>query len=252
MALALASVATPIGFAGATTLYYSDFADASAFTFNGVTATAIGTTGQTVLRLTPNRGGTSGAAYISTPITLGPKGAFETTFQFQITGTPNQEWSDGMTFLLTGTPANIGTSNQTGGSIGYQDDRHSVAVIFDTYRYNNVVAAVPNGDLNNVTDHLVNSWAYPYGQNNCNINDPGQSGDGCLIDGDIWTARIKYDGGILNAWVEDGTGPTYQVITNFTVSIQKLIHSGPLYVGFTAGTGGGYANYDVLDWEMRY
>ena len=252
LALALASLAASTGLAHAATFKYADFSNTSAFTFNGVSAPATGVSGLQVLRLTPNQGNSSGAAYLSTPLKLGPNDAFETKFQFQISGTPAQEWSDGLTFVLTTTPTGIGTGSQTGGSIGYEYDYPSVAVIFDTFRYNNVVAAVTNGNLTNVTQQPIRSWAYAYGQADCNRGLPGQSNDGCMIDGDVWTASIKYNGHLLNAWVEDGTGATYQVITNDPIDLSQSIGSGPVYVGFTAGTGLGYANYDVLNWNMRY
>jgi len=247
-ALAGAAGITP-AFAASTTVYYEDFRNVSAFTFNGSAAQRRGTTGKPVIRLTPSRGGQSGAAYLTTPIVRGPHGEFETQFQFQIhDGNPTGNWSDGLTFVITSTPNEIGT--ETGSGIGYSGDPGSIAVAFDTCAYPNEVGLVQEGDLSTLNT-VSGAWSYAYGQRgSCGVS--GAQPSLWLADGDIWTADIKYDGTYFNVVIQDGSNPVYNAVTNYETTFPAALRSGPVYVGFTAGTGAGYADYDILDWELRY
>ena len=175
-------------------------------------------------------------------------GAFETTFQFQIHGSPTNEWSDGLTFVLAANPTGLGSTSNPGGDIGYSGVTNSVAVIFDTWRFENTVAVVTDGNLALVNSPL--NWANPYGKTGCVTNGPEPAL--CLADGDVWTAKIKYDGVYLNVWVEDGSNATDHVINNYKIAISSFLGTQTPYVGFTAGTGGGYADYDLLNWKMVY
>ena len=242
--------ATP-AFAHVQTIDYPTFSDVSAFTFNGNATRQTGTTGSPVIRLTPSRAYKSGAAYLTTPIALDGRQAFETKFQFQIhNGSSTDQWSDGLTFVITATPSEIGASGEAGGNIGYGTDPDSVAVAFDTCAYGNEVGVVTNGDLSTLGT-VSSAWGYQYGlKGSCGVNGPQPTG--WLADGDIWTADIRYDGTFFNIRVEDGTSGISKVVSDYQLKISTALGSGPIYVGFTAGTGLGYADYDILDWKMVY
>ncbi len=93
----------------------------------------------------------------------------------------------------------------------------------------------------------ADSWGQPYGQSDCST---APTPAGCISDGQIWTATIIYDGALLNVVVQDGDSAPYQVITNYPVDLTKALGGTVAYVGFTAATGGGFANFDVLNWQF--
>jgi hypothetical protein len=83
---------------------YSNFCGASGLTLVGNTAITSGG----ALRLTTNGGGEAGAAYSTTPITLGANATFSTTFQFQITQPGGIDPADGIVFVLAANATGLG------------------------------------------------------------------------------------------------------------------------------------------------
>src|SRR5579875_1722509 len=88
--------------AHATLVSYSGFANTSGLTLAGSAKTATTTDG-TVMRLTSATAGQGGAAYSTTPITLGNKDIFSTSFQFRLTSPGGIAPADGITFILSNT-----------------------------------------------------------------------------------------------------------------------------------------------------
>ena len=241
--------------------YYSNFDNTSAFTFAGNAAPATVAADRKVLRLVPVSRSSfhSGAAYLTIPVSLGPKGAFETAFSFHVHSVSTTQWADGFTFVAAASPVGLGAPSAYGGYLGYLGVANSLAIEFDTY-YNNqpgtVLDAAPNevavdtdGSVT-VIDNPRSSWGQPYGQGNC--EGFGKQPVGCMTDGKIWTAHITYDGSVINVTVRDGSNPAVPVVTNYPVNLISLLGSTTAYVGFTAGNADSQANFDVLGWGMRY
>lgn len=217
---------------------YPDFTAAC-----GTTLTCVGSTTSTtpVLRLTPAAGSQSGAAYSTTAVTLGGGGVFSTVFQFQFTNTGGIAPADGITFVLAANPTGLGGG---GGGIGYSGVLNSVAIEFDTFDNGEVggsnhVAVDTNGALNG-------TGVSPYGVSSC-------SGfgftSGCMSNGNVWTVNIAYNGTNLTVSVQDGANAVQNLI-NTSIDIPSLLGTNNAFVGFTAGTGGGFENQDILNWQF--
>jgi hypothetical protein len=54
----------------------------------------------------------------------------------------------------------------------------------------------------------------------------------------------------MNVVVQDGSIPSLQVIKNYPVDLAAQTGGNTAYIGFTAATGGGFANCDVLNWRF--
>jgi hypothetical protein len=86
--------------ASATVIDYPGFASPSPpLTYQG-SATTTATSDGTVLRLTSASGSESGAAYSTSPITLGSNDTFSTQFHFRFTNPGGIDPADGITFVL--------------------------------------------------------------------------------------------------------------------------------------------------------
>jgi hypothetical protein len=59
-------------------------------------------------------------------------------------------------------------------------------------------------------------------------------------------ARIVYTPGSLSVFLDDAPVPALMA----AIELSKLIGSDDAYVGFTAATGNGYENHDILSWSM--
>jgi hypothetical protein len=203
------------------------------------------TTGDgTVLRVVSATDSQHGAAYSTTPVTLGSSNSFSTQFQFRFTDTGGIGPADGITFVLAAASGQLGGA---GGGIGYGGVDNSVAVEFDTYD-NGGGAGDPNDNHVGVdTDGSLDSiiTADPYGVSGC-----GPGVNGCMSDGDLWTALITYDGTDLNLFLTDGSGVTENLISNYAIDIGSFLGTNTAFVGFTGGTGSGFENEDILNWEF--
>jgi hypothetical protein len=197
-----------------TLIKFPNFADVASLTFAGDATGPVTVKQQSVLQLVPQLTYQSGAAYLTTPITLGPRGEFATSFQFRVTGSNAAYWSDGMSDKLP-----------------------------------NEVAVTTNGNTSTI-ENPSGSAGTPYGVTQCEGNGPGQAG--CLNDGKLWSAMITYDGTYMNVTVQDGNAAQVQVITNYKLDLRKALQTATVYAGFTAGTGEGYADFDVYNWSLRY
>jgi hypothetical protein len=198
-----------------------------------------------VLRVTPAAIGQSGAAYSTTPVTLGGGDIFSTTFQFRFTSPGGIDPADGITFVLAANPTGLGGA---GGGIGYIGVPASVAIEFDTYDngetgHSNHVAVDVNGVLNNFAS------ATPYGVAFCDFGS-GYTQTGCMSNGHIWTVAIGYNGTNLSVSVQDGGNAVQNVISAFPINIATALGTSNAFVGFTSGTGSGFENHDILNWQF--
>lgn len=224
-------------------LSFGDFTGAC-----GTTLTCVGNTAEsgTRLRVTPSAFNQSGAGYSTTAITLGTGATFSTTFQFQFTEVGGIAPADGITFVLAADATGLGTA---GGGLGYQGVPNSVAIEFDTYDNggtdlgSNHVAIDVNGVLTNT------AAANPYGVATCDFSN-GYLNTGCMANGDVWTVVISYDGTNLTVQVQDAGNPMQTMINSFAIDIGAALGTTTAFVGFTGGTGSGFENQDILNWQL--
>jgi len=240
--LAAAALALPAD--ASVLMNYPNFTGAcgsAALTCVGNTATV-----GSILRVTPATVGQSGAGYSTTPITLSSSDTFSTLFQFQFTNAGGIDPADGITFVLAASSTGLGGA---GGGIGYLGVNHSVAIEFDTYNNSpyvndgnssNHVSVDVDGNL---TDYAL---ANPYGVATCEFS----TAVGCMSNGHVWSVSISYDGSLLNVTVQDAANAVQNIITSYPIDIASVLGTNTAYVGFTSGTGSGFENHDILNWQF--
>jgi hypothetical protein len=232
---------------------YPNFSSTAGLTLVGST-----TTTSSQLELTPAAIGQSGAAYSTTAVPLGAGDTFSTTFQFQITDTGGIDPADGITFVLAASPSGLGTG---GGDIGYGGVGNSVAIEFDTYDNgsddgdsSNHVAIDEDGSIDDGTSGGDQDLVNAYGVSSCGFPS-SYLASGCMANGDIWSVTIGYDGTNLavSVWDMSGTHAEAAPFTIYTaqpVNISSFLGTTNAYVGFTGGTGSGFEQQDILNWEL--
>lgn len=252
--LAFAVLLSPIAvFADGFT--YNGFGSVAGLTFKGSAATAVTTDG-TVLRLTTANFSESGAVYSSLPFTLGASDTFSTQFQFRFTNPGGIDPADGITLVLAANPNGLGGA---GGGMGYTGVPSSVAIEFNTY--NNGLNLPTDASSNHVsidTNGVLTDLALSnvYGNGSCGFTNgfPAQNSNtvpGCMSNGQLWTATITYDGSNLSVTLLDPTeGSTFNAITNYPINISSFLGTNNAVVGFTAGTGSGFENHDIVNWQF--
>jgi Legume lectin domain/PEP-CTERM motif len=237
--------------AHATLVNYPDFSSTAGLTLVGSTTTVA-----KQLQLTPAAIGQAGAAYSTTAITLGAGNAFSTQFQFQFTGVGGIDPADGITFVLAANPTGLGTG---GGGIGYGSVGNSVAIEFDTFNNgasdgnsSNHVAVDIDGHIDDGTSLSDQALANVYGISACDFGSSTfYTQNGCMANGHVWTVTITYDGTDLNATVSDPSeGASFAAITNDPINVGSFLGTSSAFVGFTAGTGSGFENQNILNWEF--
>lgn len=240
---------------------YTDFSSTAGLQLNG-NAAAANNGSANVLRLTPGTGNQNGNAWYTNQIPL--KAGFTSTFTFQFTGEGGSGGhADGIAFLVQGAPAGVSAGGYQGGAIGYGDDDgnatpslgipNSVAIEFDTYQNgwdlnNNHIAVMSCGAANN-SEHHGQGGCVPSGANpTIGMNSTIATN---LTGGAIHTVIVTYGlpcDGCQNLTVQlDGL----QVLAvAFDLATLGLDTNDDAYVGFTASTGGGFENQDILSWSF--
>lgn len=225
---------------------YPNFSSTSGLTLVGNASTTTTSNG-TVLRLTSASSFQNGAAYSTTPVTLGPSDTFSTTFEFQFTDTGGIDPADGITFVLAASSSGLGDS---GGGLGYEGVANSIAIEFDTYENGGADSssnhvAIDTGGVLTDTD-LTNL----YGIATCDTSTNSQAG--CMSNGDIWSVTIGYNGTDLSvsAWDTTGEAAPFTVYSSLPISIASDLGTSAAFIGFTGSTGNGWENQDILNWEF--
>jgi len=201
------------------------------------------------LRLTPARPQTVGAAWF--PPKKHVTSGFEVIFKFQLTKQGGLgPGADGFAFVLQDQGLNALAGRGSAGGFAFGDgmhDRfspgipHSVAVFFDTFR--NYDADDPSDNFIAIcTNGPISKMHWP----------PLRLGVGKklkihLKDGRVHTARIRYLPPLMAVYLDDGE-PEVRVPVDLSTVADS---SGFSYVGFTASTGNGYENHDILTWDFR-
>jgi hypothetical protein len=232
-------------FAFAQTISYPDFRSSAGLKLLGAAA-SLKTADGMVIRLTKADCCLAGGAFTANSIPFQiPADTFSTFFQFRITDPGGIDPADGIVFVLR----NSGSSalGGTGQSQGYDGIGQSIGIKFDTYRNDNEindnhVAVQTNGTF---LDEFTQT---PYGVANCN---KPKGVTGCMSNGDLWSVWIDYDGTTIHVALADGSAKRPADLVTASVSIPAILnYAAGAYVGFTAGTGGGFENHDIVNWQF--
>jgi len=214
---------------------YSDFSSTSGLQLNG-SATTAGSGSGTVLRVTSAVGDQSGSVFSSMPITLSDAYSFSTRFTFNLNSQGNGG-ADGLVFVIQTNSSTVGGS---GGGMGYAGLPNSLGVEFDNW-YNDTVG----NDLND------NHVGIDLGGN---ISSALQVASPFALDsGTDLTAWIDYNSAtqLLDVFLNDPDTRPLTPLLSYSVDLQSVLGGGnEAFVGFTSGTGGSWANHDVLNWDF--
>jgi uncharacterized repeat protein (TIGR01451 family) len=217
-----------------------------------------------VLRLTPNVDFTAGTAWYNTQQPVA--NAFSTTFTFQLSGANSVSCGnipcpeDGIAFVIQNSGTNalgpegcgvgFGTSQFCLPNTGTHDGiPNSLAIEFKTFQDS------PNDPSNNyVAIQNCSPAGAPTGPNSvdpaCQIAINPNVLPTLMADGNVHTVTINYSGAPSNLLdvILDGTDlfPGGVVFDLTTIGL----NSGNAWVGFTAATGGGDDNQDILSWTF--
>lgn len=233
---------------------FPNFSSVANLTLNGSAAQS-----GAVLRLTPALTFQDGSAWFNTAQPVA--GAFSTTFTFQLSGTSTYT-ADGFAFVIQNSALTaLGPSND-GCGLGFGDSStgctptdsggipQSLAIEFDTYQN----ADDPNNNHVAIQSCLTGPNSIDVIGGLCNIADnPNLSSlpvPVTLADGNVHTVTINYSGPstkLLDV-ILDGNDlfPGGVVFDMTTIGL----NSGNAWVGFTAATGGGDDNQDILSWTF--
>lgn len=72
----------------------------------------------------------------------------------------------------------------------------------------------------------------------------------CMANGNTWSVWIDYDGTNLRVALAENSLVRPADIINQAVNIPSLLGATSAYVGFTAATGAGFENHDILNWRL--
>ena len=226
------------------TVSFANFSSAPGLTLAGTAAIARTDDGS-VLRLTKATCCSAGSAFTAkaVPFVISAD-TFSTFFQFRLTNPGGLSAADGIVFVLrtAGSPS----LGQTGEFEGYDGIGQSLGVKFDTFKNDgeindNHVAIQTNGTVRDEfsqTPYGVQACSAPVGVN------------GCMANGHIWSVWIDYDGVNLHVALADNSTVRPADLLIAPLSLPTLFnYATGVYAGFTAGTGGGFENHDILNWR---
>jgi len=228
------SIAAWTSTASATTESFPDFTDISPLTLSG-SAKRVETTDGWVLRLTPATAYQNGSAFGTVTISAAQ---FYTSFAFRLTDAggsspdPNgRRGADGITFAIQRVSASLGSQ---GGGLGIENVKPSIAVEFDTYKNPEYMDPSSNHigiDVNGMVVSVATvDVATPFN------------------DGNLWYAWIDCDASTITVSVsQDGVRPAVPQLS-YPIDVAQTVGASFAYVGFTAATGGGFQNHDILSW----
>jgi hypothetical protein len=213
------------GLATAGTFTYNNFSSVSGLTLNGAAAQA-----GSVLRVVYNAESLAGTAYETTPIAFDAATGFSTAFEFDITTDPGNP-TDGFTFLLQDVGVNaVGGASQGSGYVGLDP---SVAVLFRG-RGPSFIGVVTDG-----VDPLPGA---PPGATTFAENAFYNQDEYAWIDYNPLTT-------LLSVYLSTSSTKPFTPVMSTTVNVFGTVGS-QAFVGFSAGTGLGTGNNDILSWSF--
>jgi hypothetical protein len=196
-----------------------------------------------VLRLTPARFDVAGAAWFrdKQPVS----GGFESVFQFRLTAQGGLGGgADGLAFVLQNSgPTALGGLGSGGGFALHHDAGEgipqSIAIFFDTFQ-NPEIGDTSNNFVTICTAGTPEEMRWPptrlASTRKLAVN---------LKDRKVHTARISYQPPVLAVYLDRA-----RVLVS-TVDLSTVTGSdGSVWAGFTASTGSGYENHDILSWSF--
>ena len=219
---------------------FGDFASVTGLNLGG-DAAQVGS----VLRVVPAAAAKVGSVWFATRQQVG--GGFDTTFEFRLSNPSpacidgsGQCGADGIVFVVqSASPTALGGA---GIGMGYSGIPSSLAVEFDTWFNSslsdpntNHVAVLSMGTFDNETDHADAGLAV--------VEVPGDFNDGV-----IRAVRIRYVPNMLSVFIDDFANPVLSVAVDLDALL--ALDNGGAFVGLTAGTGGEWADHDVLSWSF--
>jgi hypothetical protein len=196
------------------------------------------------LRLTPSKQMQRGAAWRTNRVAV--RDGFETSFRFQISDTKGLgPGADGFAFVIQNAgPAALAGRGASGGfAFGHnvRDQNrpgieNSLAVFFDTFQNesdasDNSVSICTNGSKGQMR------WPPPQLAINARLRVE-------FKDASIHEARIRYEPPMMRVEIDGNT------VLESPVDLGRMVgQDGMAYVGFTASTGEGFENHDILSWQ---
>jgi hypothetical protein len=247
VAVLLAALILTICFPAFTqTVSFADFSSPAGLKLAGTAAIAKTDDGA-VLRLTKATCCSAGSAFTAKAVPfLISADTFSTFFQFRLTNPGGLSAADGIVFVLrtAATPA----LGKAGEFEGYDGIGQSLGVKFDTFRNEgeingNHVSIQTNGTVReefSQTPYSVQVCSAPVGV------------AGCMANGHIWSVWIDYDGVNLHVALADNSTVRSADLITAPLSLPALFnYAAGVSAGFTAGTGGGFENHDILNWRYN-
>ena len=217
---------------------YPDFSDPADLNLIG----AASVTQDNRLRLTPAVEFQAGGAWHEIEKQYVSVG-WETAFNFQLSDhTPGKGAADGFAFVIQNTnPSILGGG---GGGLGYDGLANSLAIEFDTFQ--NPEKHDSSGShisvhTNGTSENQANEW-FSWGV----YDTPGLT----IQDGAVHTATVAYTAGTLDVFFDDPVVPVISVAIDLDAILN--LDGGKAWLGFTAATGLGWSNHDILNWHFDY
>jgi hypothetical protein len=213
-----------------------------------------------VLRLTPNQFSWAASAWYTTQQPV--SGAFSTTFTFQLSGTtPSGDGNaDGIAFLIQNSPAGTAALGPLGCGIGFGDETQ-VGCTSSTGGIPNSLAV----EFNSFQNYEIDPSSSDVTIQNCAYTGPNSVDPSCSIavsdltelanpiniaDGKVHTVTINYTGPSTTLlYVTVDYVSLFPAGVKFDLTTLGL-NNGNAWVGFTAATGGGDDNQDILSWIL--
>jgi hypothetical protein len=196
------------------------------------------------LRLTPSEPHLAGAAWLRDKQIAG--NGFETEFEFRLSKAGGLGGgADGFAFVLQNSgPSALGGTGSGGGFALGNDGSvgaipQSIAVFFDTYR-NQEIGDPSNNFITICTAGTPKELQWPPARlassKKLAVN---------LKSRKAHTARVIYQPPVLTVFL-DG-----KRVLSTAVDLSTVLNpDGSAWIGFTASTGGGYENHDILRWSF--
>ena len=203
-----------------------------------------------VLRITRTRAAIAGAFWFREKQSV--RSGFDTTFQFQLTHQNRfsaYRGTDGFAFVVQNSSLDALGGIGSAGGFGVSDSTWpphagipwAVAVFFDTYRNreegdpsSNYIAIRANGRLPETR------WPPARLADSPNLSVR-------LKDGKVHTAHILFLPPVLSVFLDSAVAPVVETVVDLSVATDP---QGFAWVGFTAATGGGWQNHDILSWSF--
>ena len=223
---------------------YADFSNAENLSILN-DATVLGR----VMQLTPATGGQNGTVFHAFEQSLG--NGFETTFSFQIndqggvTDASGNPGGDGLAFIIQRQGADV-----SGPRVGYipYSIPDCLAVEFDTWCNRNL----DDPDGNHISLQPVGPSPDGYSEFFHSLSLGSTSSIPDMSDGNLHTARISYEPGVMRVYLDDLATPALTVPIDLrdVNGTSVLDAAGRAWVGLAAGTGAAYEAHDILSWSL--